>query len=75
VFNIREGWQPGDDWLPERLLSEPLQTGSGRVAALTPERLRSMISGYYAARGLDSHGRPAEAALADLGLPASPISG
>ena len=32
VFNIREGWQPGDDWLPERLLSEPLQLGSGRVA-------------------------------------------
>ena len=29
VFNIREGWQPGDDWLPERLLAEPLQLGSG----------------------------------------------
>ena len=43
VFNIREGWQPGDDWLPERLLSEPLQLGSGRVATLTPERLRGMI--------------------------------
>src|SRR5580693_3575183 len=75
VFNIREGWQPGDDWLPERLLSQPLVTSSGRVAALTPERLRAMISGYYAARGLDTHGRPAEADFADLGLPASPISG
>jgi aldehyde:ferredoxin oxidoreductase len=68
VFNIREGWQPGDDWLPERLLSQPVQTGSGRVAALTPERLRAMISGYYAARGLDADGRPAEADLAGLGL-------
>jgi len=68
AFNIREGWQPADDWLPARLLSEPLQTGSGRVAALTPERLRAMISGYYAARGLDSHGRPAPADLAGLGL-------
>ena len=58
VFNIREGWQPGDDWLPERLLSEPVQIGSGRVAALTPERLRGMIDGYYAARGLDGQGRP-----------------
>ena len=36
VFNIREGWLPADDWLPERLLSEPLQIGSGRVATLTP---------------------------------------
>ncbi len=68
VFNIREGWQPGDDWLPERLLSEPLQLGSGRVAALTPERLRGMIDGYYAARGLDQLGRPDPADLAGLRL-------
>jgi aldehyde:ferredoxin oxidoreductase len=68
AFNVREGWQPRDDWLPDRLLSEPLQTGSGRAAALTPERLRAMISGYYAARGLDSQGRPGEASLADLRL-------
>ena len=68
VFNIREGWQPEDDWLPERLLSEPLQVGSGRVAALTPERLRGMISAYYAARGLDADGRAGEAARADLRL-------
>ena len=27
VFNIREGWRPQDDWLPERLLSEPLPVG------------------------------------------------
>ena len=68
VFNIREGWRPGDDWLPERLLAEPLQLGSGRVAALTPERLRGMIDAYYAARGLDELGRPDPAGLADLRL-------
>jgi aldehyde:ferredoxin oxidoreductase len=68
VFNIREGWQPEDDWLPERLLTEPLHLGSGRVARLTPERLRSMIDGYYAARGLDGQGRPDPADLADLRL-------
>ena len=68
VFNIREGWLPADDWLPERLLSEPLRIGSGRVATLTPERLRGMIGGYYAARGLDGQGRPADGSLADLQL-------
>ncbi len=68
VFNIREGWRPADDWLPERLLSEPLQLGSGRVATLTPERLRGMIDAYYAARGLDELGRPDPADLADLRL-------
>jgi aldehyde:ferredoxin oxidoreductase len=66
VFNIREGWQRADDWLPERLLTEPLTVGSGRVAELTADRLRSMISGYYAARGLDATGLPDGTALADL---------
>ncbi|HEX4657489.1 MAG TPA: aldehyde ferredoxin oxidoreductase family protein [Streptosporangiaceae bacterium] len=68
VYNIREGWRPEDDWLPERLLSEPLGLASGRVAALTPQRLRDMIDGYYAARGLDSEGRPDPASLIDLRL-------
>jgi aldehyde:ferredoxin oxidoreductase len=68
VFNIREGWQPADDWLPERILSEPLRTGSGRAAVLEPERLRGMIDGYYEARGLDSMGRPDPASLPDLRL-------
>jgi aldehyde:ferredoxin oxidoreductase len=68
AFNIREGWQPADDWLPERLLSEPLAVASGRVATLTAERLRTMIDGYYAARGLDREGRPDPASLADLQL-------
>jgi aldehyde:ferredoxin oxidoreductase len=68
VFNIREGWRPEDDWLPERLLSEPLELASGRVATLTPERLRGMIDGYYAARGLDSEGRPGASSLTDLHL-------
>jgi aldehyde:ferredoxin oxidoreductase len=58
VYNIREGWRPADDWLPDRLLNEPLTLPSGRVAELTPERLRAMIEAYYKARGLDSLGRP-----------------
>ena len=35
---------------------------------LTPERLKAMIDGYYAARGLDGQGRPADGSLADLQL-------
>src|SRR5580658_10161957 len=68
VYNIREGWQPADDWLPDRLLTEPLSLPSGRVATLSADRLRGMIDGYYAARGLDSEGRPAQASVADLHL-------
>jgi len=66
MFNLREGWVPADDWLPGRLLSEPVRLDSGRDASLTPARLREMIDGYYAIRGLDHDGRPDEGALADL---------
>jgi aldehyde:ferredoxin oxidoreductase len=58
AYNLREGWTPADDWLPQRLLDESVEMGSGRVARLSPQRLRSMVDGYYAARGLDAQGRP-----------------
>ena len=29
VYNLREGWRPADDWLPERLL--PSRSGSPRA--------------------------------------------
>jgi aldehyde:ferredoxin oxidoreductase len=57
AYNLREGWTPADDWLPKRMLETTLTLPSGRVAGLSAERLRSMISGYYAARGLDAEGR------------------
>jgi aldehyde:ferredoxin oxidoreductase len=69
AFNVREGWQPADDWLPERLLSEPLILPSGREARLTPERLRAMIAAYYKTRGLDPDGYLTATCLAQLNLP------
>jgi len=66
AYNVREGWQPEDDWLPDRLLDEPLTLPSGRVATLTAERLRSMIDAYYAMRGLDRDGHPDPAGLTGL---------
>ena len=68
VYNIREGWQPSDDWLPDRLLNEPLTLPSGRVAALTADRLRAMIDAYYDERGLDREGRPDPGLLGGLAL-------
>ncbi len=72
AYNLREGWTAADDWLPERLLTETLEVGSGRTASLSAQRLRRMIDAYYAARGLDTDGRPRQtdrrgrsAALAD----------
>jgi aldehyde:ferredoxin oxidoreductase len=68
AFNAREGWTRADDTLPDRFLSESLEVASGREAALTPERLDSMIHAYYVARGLSSDGRPSKEQLAELRL-------
>mgnify|MGYP004564598509 CR=1 FL=1 len=57
-----------DDTLPRRLLETPLELGSGRTAALTEDRLRAMVRGYYAARGWDGEGRPDPEDLAGLRL-------
>jgi aldehyde:ferredoxin oxidoreductase len=70
AFNLREGATAADDTLPARMLETPLELDSGRTATLTAGRLRSMIAGYYAERGLDEAGRVAESDLADLHLEA-----
>ena len=58
AFNLREGWTPADDWLPERFLDTSLVLESGRTATLPASRLRAMIDTYYVERGLDPQGRP-----------------
>ncbi|TMR22684.1 aldehyde:ferredoxin oxidoreductase [Nonomuraea turkmeniaca] len=70
AFNLREGATAADDTLPARMLETPLELGSGRSAVLDAGRLRSMIAGYYAARGLDEEGRIPAADLEDLLLDA-----
>ena len=69
-FNIREQWQPHDDWLPQRLLTEPVSSGVARGTELTPEELRDMIRGYYRARSWDDDGFVPEDKLTALGIEA-----
>jgi aldehyde:ferredoxin oxidoreductase len=68
LFNIREGWQPEHDWLPERLLCETLPTGVAQGVGLTSDELREMIRGYYKAREWDENGLVPEHKLRELGI-------
>ena len=68
LFNLREGWTKRDDRLPDRFLTEPLELDSGREAALSGDRLQSMIDAYYDGRGLDDDGVPTRETGAELGL-------
>jgi aldehyde:ferredoxin oxidoreductase len=56
LYNLREGWTPAEDVLPERFLSEGLPAGDAE-ATLPRERLQRMVQAYYEARGWDDQGR------------------
>jgi aldehyde:ferredoxin oxidoreductase len=68
LFNIRERWQPEDDWLPRRLLNETLPTGVARGVGLSLDELREMVRGYYRAREWDENGFVPEWKLDELGI-------
>ncbi|MBI3302691.1 MAG: aldehyde ferredoxin oxidoreductase C-terminal domain-containing protein [Deltaproteobacteria bacterium] len=68
LFNLRQGWQPHDDWLPPRLLSEPLPTGVAQGVGLTAAELREMIEAYYKARGWDENGFVPQTKRRELGI-------
>jgi aldehyde:ferredoxin oxidoreductase len=56
LYNIRAGWTPAEDTLPERFLSESLPGGVSAGATLPRERLEEMIRAYYAERSWDEQG-------------------
>jgi aldehyde:ferredoxin oxidoreductase len=63
-YNVRQGWTPAEDTLPERFLSEELLGGASAGAILGRERLRELISAYNTARGWSVDGFPTASQLA-----------
>jgi aldehyde:ferredoxin oxidoreductase len=66
LFNITRGWTAEQDTLPARLLTEGLETASGREVALPESRLRAMVRAYYRGRGWDEDGIPPARLLEEL---------
>lgn len=71
LFNIREGWQPSDDTLPERLLTHPLADGADPCPELTERELRALVQDYYRARQWDEQGFAAASRLEQAGVGAA----
>jgi aldehyde:ferredoxin oxidoreductase len=67
AYNIREGWLPSDDTLPERFFAEA--TGGGAEGARLPrERLAEMIRSYNLARGWTEDGYLRDEAAETYGI-------
>lgn len=64
AFNVREGWTPDLDTLPDRFLTEPLPEGG----TLTRERLAGMIRAYNEVRGWTPEGHLTRERLRELGV-------
>ncbi|HEX3152540.1 MAG TPA: aldehyde ferredoxin oxidoreductase family protein [Gemmataceae bacterium] len=56
LFNMREGWTPAEDTLPQRMLGESLTSSAGMPIGLPSERLHGMIAAYYEKRGWTADG-------------------
>jgi len=68
AFNIREGWTKADDWLPDRVLEDPIPSGPSKGSFVTRDELRMLIDDYYQARGWTKDGLIPKSKLIKLGL-------
>ena len=68
AFNIREGWTKADDWMPPRVMEDPIPSGPSKGAYVKPEELRLLIDDYYQARGWTEEGLIPKSTLIALGL-------
>ena len=58
LFNLREGWQSGDDKLPPRFFKEPFNKGPAKGVLLVEEDFNKSLKEYYSLRGWDERGIP-----------------
>ncbi|MEM2116123.1 MAG: aldehyde ferredoxin oxidoreductase family protein [Thermoplasmata archaeon] len=68
AFNVREGFSRKDDYLPERVLKDPIPKGVSKGSFVRKEELDSMLDEYYQARGWSMDGIPTKAKLHELEL-------
>jgi aldehyde:ferredoxin oxidoreductase len=69
AFNTREGFGRADDTLPERVMTEPLQSGASKGHFISKADLKTMLDEYYTGRGWDlATGIPTKKKLAELNL-------
>jgi len=67
IFNIREGFNKKDDWLPERFF-KPTRGGPLSNTSLDPNIFRNALELYYEMMGWSKDGVPTRARLEELDI-------
>lgn len=68
LFNLREGWTPTEDMLPNRFFSERLPPAAAPGAFLPRDRFEQMVRAYYRERGWTDDGYVPHDAIEQLSL-------
>jgi aldehyde:ferredoxin oxidoreductase len=68
AFNIRQGLGRKDDFLPQRIRTEPLHTREAKGEGQTVSHSDEFLDKYYSLRGWTKEGIPTEQKLKELGL-------
>lgn len=68
LYNLREGIDAGDDTLPDRFFTHPVDAGRHRGAVLDRSVFADSVQRYYALMGWNARGEPTSATLISLGL-------
>jgi aldehyde:ferredoxin oxidoreductase len=56
LFNIRQGWTPEEDTLPDRFMNDPLENETTAPSVLSRSKLATLIARYNLARGWSEDG-------------------
>lgn len=70
-FNIRHGWSPAEDTLPDRFFEDRLESGDATSTVLDRSQLQAVIERYNVDRGWTDEGNVPADVLRQLGLQAS----
>jgi aldehyde:ferredoxin oxidoreductase len=68
LYNLREGIEKKDDFVPKAMLEKPFTTGVSAGKVIGSEPFAKVMDEYYAARGWDAEAVPTEEKLQQLGI-------
>jgi aldehyde:ferredoxin oxidoreductase len=68
LFNLREGMNPDEDTLPNRIFSESFTKGPAKGITISKKEFQRCLYEYYSLRGWDKNGIPTIHKLKELNL-------